>query len=40
MFGTKHSKTNQLQKITEYKTNEQSRLTAKCCVEIVIQVEK
>ena len=24
MLGTKHSKTNQLQKVIEYKTNEQS----------------
>ena len=39
MFGTKHSKTNQLQKITEYKTNEQSKLQS-VSVEIVIQIEK
>ena len=26
MFGTKHSKTNRLQKTIEYKINEQSRL--------------
>ena len=29
MFGTEHSKTNQLQKTTVYKINEQSRLTIK-----------
>ena len=38
MFGTKHSKTNQLQKTIQYKTNEQSTKCLKWNMQIESQV--